>query len=169
MKRADVFVAPAYHQVCTAGCVGQAAHHVVRRAHSFASNDAQVTLVGVYATTTGGVLQIVFDVQRWQTPGPHLQDDHIDGMVMMNSGSIHNFVCTGGAQQNPQGQARCQGGAGANGYASWVNPAPGGTWAVADLPPVASTAVPTLGKWGLLLLASLMLGAGWMAVGRRRM
>jgi len=135
---------------------------------TFASNDPQVTLIGVEATTTGGVLQIIFNVQRWQTPAPHLQGDHFDGMVTMNSGSIHNFVCTGGPQQNPQGQTRCQAGAGIDGYASWVNPAPGGTWAVTGLPPVASTAVPTLGEWGLLLLASLMLGASWMAVGRRR-
>jgi hypothetical protein len=29
--------------------------------------------------------------------------------------------------------------------------------------------VPTLSEWGLLLMASLMLGGGWMAVGRQRM
>lgn len=132
---------------------------------SYANTDPQVLLSNVTATTTGGVLEIYLVLQRWQTPAPHVVGDHVDMMAVMNTGGSHNNLCTALSVANTY----CATATAANAYSSWLLPAAGGVWVASGLPPVASTAVPTLGEWGLLLLASLMLGAGWMAVGRRRM
>jgi hypothetical protein len=134
---------------------------------TYASNDPEVGLANVAATTTGGVLEISLVLQRWQMPAPHVAGDHFDAMAVMNFGGSHNALCT--ALSNTQGNAYCATASAGNVYSSWLASAPGGVWTATGLPPVAFTAVPTLGEWGLLLLASLMLGAGWMAVGRRRM
>lgn len=136
----------------------------------YASTDPQVTLLGVGANTTGGVLQITFAVQRWQTPAPNALGDHVDLMNISAGGSgSHNALCTFPPATNPQGNIYCTTANAANVYSSWLSAAPVGVWTVSGLPPIGTTAVPTLGEWGLLLLAALMLGAGWMAVGRQRM
>lgn len=50
-----------------------------------------------------------------------------------------------------------------------VMPSAAQTFTMAIAPTAAGvTAVPTLGEWGLLLLALLMISVGWMAVGRSR-
>ncbi len=134
---------------------------------TYASGDPQVTLYSVTATTTGGVLQFSVVLLRWQTTGPHVTGDHVDRMSVTQGGQ-HNAVCNT-VVLNPQGD-ECNASSAGGVFSSWREDAlADGTWAVTGLPPVASTAVPTLGEWGLLLLASLMLGAGWMAVGRQRM
>lgn len=135
----------------------------------YASTDPQVTLLGVGANTIGGVLQITFALQRWQTPAPNVLGDHVDLMTINAGGSgSHNALCTFPPVVNPQGNIYCSTANAANVYSSWLSAAPGGVWTVTGLPPVAHNAVPTLGEWGLLVLASLMIGAGWVTAGRRR-
>ncbi|KRA13216.1 IPTL-CTERM sorting domain-containing protein [Acidovorax sp. Root568] len=133
----------------------------------YASGDPQVTLMSVVATTTGGVLQFSVTLLRWQTPAPHASGDHLD-RISLSQGGQHNAVCSD-VGLNPQGD-QCYASSAGDVFSSWRNDdLVNGIWVASGLPPVASTAVPTLGEWGLLLLASLMVGAGWMAVGRRRM
>ena len=134
---------------------------------TYSSGDPQVTLVSVSATTTGGVLDFSVHLVRWQTPAPHVIGDHLDQVLVTESGQ-HNAVC-GNIQVNPQGDPCGTSNAGGV-FSSWTDASSTvGSWTVTGLPPVAPNAVPTLGEWGLLLLAFLMLGAGWMAVGRQRM
>lgn len=133
------------------------------------SNDAQVALLSINATTTGGALDISVTLQRWQAPAPHLLGDHLDSMRTTNSGRSHNAVCMS-PQVHPLGYGYCGTESAGGVFSSWLQAAaPSGTWAVTGLPPAATNAVPTLGEWGLLLMASLMLGVGWMTMGRRRM
>jgi hypothetical protein len=133
----------------------------------YASGDPQVTLMSVVATTTGGVLQFSVTLLRWQTPAPHASGDHLDRMSL-NQGGQHNAVCSD-VGLNPQGD-QCYSSSAGGVFSSWRNDdLVNGIWVASGLPSVASTAVPTLGEWGLLLLATLMVGAGWMAVGRQRM
>jgi len=39
---------------------------------------------------------------------------------------------------------------------------------VADAPPTAATAIPTLGEWGLIILSLIMLGIGMVYLGQRQ-
>ncbi|QLA82593.1 IPTL-CTERM sorting domain-containing protein [Acidovorax sp. JMULE5] len=134
---------------------------------TYSSGDPQVTLVSVSATTTGGVLDFSVHLVRWQTPAPHVIGDHLDQVLVTESGQ-HNAVC-GNIQVNPQGDSCGTSNAGGV-FSSWTDASSTvGSWTVTGLPPVATNAVPTLGEWGLLLLALLMISVGWMTMGRRRM
>lgn len=134
---------------------------------TYSSGDPQVTLVSVSATTTGGVLDFSVHLVRWQTPAPHVIGDHLDQVLVTESGQ-HNAVC-GNIQVNPQGDSCGTSNAGVV-FSSWTDASSTvGSWTVTGLPPVATNAVPTLGEWGLLLLALLMISVGWMTMGRRRM
>lgn len=133
---------------------------------TYSSGDPQVTLLSVSATTTGGVLDFSVDLVRWQTPAPHVIGDHLD-QVLVTESSQHNAVC-GNIQVNPQGDSCGVSNAGGV-FSSWTDASSTvGSWTVTGLPPVATNAVPTLGEWGLLLLALLMISVGWMTMGRRR-
>lgn len=136
---------------------------------TYDSSDPQVNMTNVTATTTGGTISISLSLQRWQTPAPHALGDHLDHMSVRNTGGSHNSVCTVAPATDLLGQFFCPTSGAGNVYSSWLNSAPGGSWSVTGLPPAATNAVPTLGEWGLLLMASLMLGVGWMTMGRRRM
>jgi hypothetical protein len=70
---------------------------------TYSSGDPQVTLVSVSATTTGGVLDFSVHLVRWQTPAPHVIGDHLDQVLVTESGQ-HNAVC-GNIQVNPQGDS----------------------------------------------------------------
>lgn len=134
---------------------------------TYSSGDPQVTLVSVSATTTGGVLDFSVHLVRWQTPAPHVIGDHLDQVLVTESGQ-HNAVC-GNIQVNPQGDSCGTSNAGGV-FSSWTDASSTvGSWTVTGLPPVAANAVPTLGEWGLLLLALLMISVGWMTMDRRRM
>lgn len=133
----------------------------------YASNDPQVTLISIHATTAGGVLEIFVGLQRWQTSAPPGVGDHLDSMWLMNAGGAHNALCGAAPATNSQGKVFCPTANAGNPYSSWLSPDEGGSWSATALPPAPTTAVPTLGEWGLLLLASLMIGMGWRAVGRR--
>ncbi|KQB58366.1 hypothetical protein AE621_16180 [Acidovorax sp. SD340] len=134
---------------------------------TYSSGDPQVTLVSVSATTTGGVLDFSVHLVRWQTPAPHVIGDHLDQVLVTESGQ-HNAVC-GNIQVNPQGDSCGTSNAGGV-FSSWTDASSTvGSWTVTGLPPVATNAVPTLGEWGLLLLALLMISVGWMTMGHRRM
>ena len=134
---------------------------------TYSSGDPQVTLVSVSATTTGGVLDFSVHLVRWQTPAPHVIGDHLDQVLVTESGQ-HNAVC-GNIQVNPQGDSCGTSNAGGV-FSSWTDASSTvGSWTVTGLPPVATNAVPTLGEWGLLLLALLMISVGWMTMGRRSM
>jgi len=134
---------------------------------TYSSGDPQVTLVSVSATTTGGVLDFSVHLVRWQTPAPHVIGDHLDQVLVTESGQ-HNAVC-GNIQVNPKGDSCGTSNAGGV-FSSWTDASSTvGSWTVTGLPPVATNAVPTLGEWGLLLLALLMISVGWMTMGRRSM
>lgn len=134
---------------------------------TYSSGDPQVTLVSVSATTTGGVLDFSVHLVRWQTPAPHVIGDHLDQVLVTESGQ-HNAVC-GNIQVNPKGDSCGTSNAGGV-FSSWIDASSTvGSWTVTGLPPVATNAVPTLGEWGLLLLALLMISVGWMTMGRRSM
>ena len=134
---------------------------------TYASGDPQVTMISAQATTTGGVLDISIRLLRWQTPAPHVAGDHLDTVTVQEHGQ-HNAVCTAGIQQIPQGYFCGASNAGGV-FSSWTDsPLTLGTWAAAGVPPVVGVqSVPTLGEWGVLLLACLMAGAGSWHVRRR--
>ena len=133
---------------------------------TYASSDPQVTLMSVEATTTGGVLHFSASLLRWQTPAPHANGDHLD-VMWIDDGGQHNAVCSD-VVVNPQGD-RCHTSLANGVFSSWRSDLLEGTWTATGLPPVAANAVPTLGEWGLLLLALLMISVGWMTMGHRRM
>jgi hypothetical protein len=123
---------------------------------TYASGDPHVRM-NVKATTTGGVLQFFVTLLRWQTPAPHANGDHLDRMSM-NQGGQHNAVCSN--VEDPQGD-RCLTSSAAGVFSSWRDDLlADGTWTVTGLPPAAPTAVPTLGEWGLVLLAGLLAALG---------
>lgn len=133
----------------------------------YASGDPQVTLHSISATTTGGGLQLTVVLLRWQTPGPHAAGDHLD-YLLVGEGGQHNAVCSN-VESIPLGD-KCYASSAGGVFSSWRDEsATDGTWTVTGLPPVAANAVPTLGEWGLLLLALVMISVGWMTMSRRRM
>ena len=132
------------------------------------SADPETTSMGAWADTdaSGNILFISMNLIHWQA-SPHVIGTRFDAMYLANL-TRKNSHCMGAVFPSTGYGDGCQQ-LGADTSTSSVTSIPAGAWAVTDLPPVASTAIPTLSEWGLLLLASLMLGAGWMAVGRRRM
>lgn len=125
---------------------------------TYASGDPQVTLSSVSATNNGGPLQIDLQLDRWQTPAPHVAGSHNDQLILGVSG-WHNVECAV-VTPTPQG-AICQSGNGgvfSSGYGTFLGNWNGPVQAVAT----GVTSVPTLSEWGLLLLAGLMgMGGAW--------
>ncbi|BEP96928.1 hypothetical protein GmRootA79_53130 (plasmid) [Acidovorax sp. A79] len=128
---------------------------------TYASSDPQVSLAYITATTMGGVLDLAVAVQRWQTPAPHAQGDHIDFMNI-HYGGAHNGLCNAPPGLTVQGAVMCGNIDSGDAYSSQWDGEPGGTWALSATPPTPGgvNAVPTLGEWGLLLLSALMVGVG---------
>lgn len=98
---------------------------------------------------------------HWPTPPPHAVGDRYDMMVLRNF-VLHNYECL---QVNDPNNGVCSSGtASTSGSSIDGNPQTNGTWVVTGLPPVVPgggvNAVPTLGEWGVLLLAAFMAGIG---------
>ncbi|KRD22113.1 MULTISPECIES: IPTL-CTERM sorting domain-containing protein [Acidovorax] len=126
---------------------------------TYSSSDPQVTLVSVMATTTGGILEFGVIVQRWQASAPHAVGDHLDQMNIHLGGS-HNAECQTVPVSTTQGAIMCGTTYVGDVYSSWHDTNTGGVWTLAATPPAAPTAVPTLGEWGLVLLAGLLAALG---------
>lgn len=135
---------------------------------TYSSGDPQVALAYITATTTGGGLVFTVNVQRWQTPGPHAQGDHLDTMNI-HFGGTHNAECSTLPVTNAQGAVMCGTTYAGDVFSSWRGNADDpGTWTFSALPPVVVppapngiNAVPTLSEWSLLLLAGLLGGLGY--------
>lgn len=122
---------------------------------TYSSGDPQVTLVSVMATTVGGVLDFDVTVQRWQTPAPHAQGDHIDTMSVHVAGG-HNAECQTSPVLTAQGATMCGTTYVGDVYSSWHDSNAAGVWTLAAVPPAVPTSVPTLSEWGWILLAGLL-------------
>lgn len=137
----------------------------------FISSDPDTTLVGAQASTnaSGGVLAIELNFQHW-ADSSHVFGSRIDVMVLQLL-ARKNSQCQGVVFQSPSGRDVCQhvDFDAASSRVTFSGPVTPGAWTVTGLSPVATNAVPTLGEWGLLLLALLMISVGWMTMGRRRM
>jgi len=92
---------------------------------------------------------------RWPTPAPHAPGDRYD-MLILHSAALHNYEC---GQVNDPNNGVCSSGV-LSASASVIDGTPvKGTWKVAEAGGGVNS-VPTLGEWGLLLLAVLTAGAG---------
>ncbi|MET4576466.1 IPTL-CTERM sorting domain-containing protein [Ottowia thiooxydans] len=131
---------------------------------------ANSALFSAYGNTNTSSVLSAFSVSVMLPLGPHTMGQRIDSLHIFEGGDVnvrHNGVCGGVNSATSLCESLGADGDTAN-FATYAYP--GNLWRIRTTPttPPTTTAVPTLGEWGLLLTGLLVAGFGVVAARNRR-